>query len=182
MLRVGIKIVMSYWLIPLSLLLAGVALAAADKPPVQTVPDVDLKRYAGVWHEIARYPNWFQKKCASDVTATYTLRPDGKITVLNQCRTADGNIKKATGTAKLADKDGPNSKLKVTFFWPFYGDYWIIALDPEYRWVLVGAPGRDYLWVLSRTPQLSDDVYAQILEKAKAQGFDVGKLVKTRQS
>src|SRR6476659_10065823 len=103
------------------------ARAGDAKPPLDAAPSVDLNRYAGRWHEIARFPNRFQRDCASDTTATYTLRPDGKITVLNQCRKADGSTIKVTGTAKLADAKGPSSKLKVTFFWPFYGDYWIIA-------------------------------------------------------
>jgi apolipoprotein D and lipocalin family protein len=112
----------------------------------EVVPAVDLKRYAGRWHEIARLPNRFQRDCAGDVTATYTLRPDGKIAVLNECRAADGRTKSARGTARVASKQGPNTKLKVSFFWPFSGDYWIIGLDPDYRWALVGGSGRDYLW------------------------------------
>jgi apolipoprotein D and lipocalin family protein len=174
---------MSVWLIPLLITLASVTWAAgATRSPVQTVFSVDLKRYAGKWFEIARFPNRFQRSCEGNVSAMYTLRPDGKITVLNECRTAEGKVKQAKGTAKLADKGGPNSKLKVTFFWPFYGDYWIIALDPEYRWALVGDPDRDYLWVLSREPQMADSLYQQIVAKAQAQGFDVSKLVKTKQN
>jgi apolipoprotein D and lipocalin family protein len=144
------------------------------------VPSVDLARYAGKWHEIARLPNWFQRGCASGTTATYTLRPDGKIDVLNECRAADGKLKTAKGSAKVASANGPNTKLKVTFFWPFSGDYWIIDLDPEYRWVVVGEPGRKYLWILGREPKMDDDLYRRLLERAMAQGYDVSKIIRAK--
>ena len=156
--------------------------AADGKAPLEVVPSVDLTRYAGKWYEIARLPNRFQRDCAGNTTATYTLRPGGKITVLNECRKADGRQKSAKGTARVADARGPNTKLKVTFFWPFSGNYWIIDLDPEYRWAVVGEPGRDYLWILSREPQLDAALYQQIVERAKQRGFDTGKLLKTRQA
>jgi apolipoprotein D and lipocalin family protein len=156
--------------------------AADGGPPLEVVPSVDLARYAGKWYEIARLPNRFQRDCAGNVTATYTLRPDGKITVLNECRTAGGRRKSARGTARVADARGPNTKLKVTFFWPFSGNYWIIDLDPKYRWAVVGEPGRDYLWILSREPQLDTELYEQIVERAEQRGFDTGKLLKTRQA
>lgn len=162
-----------------TLLLAAVTSAATSPLPV--VPQVDLKRYTGTWHEIARLPNRFQRACVADTQATYTLRPDGKITVLNRCRTASGSTKSATGTARVADAKGPNSKLKVTFFWPFSGDYWIIGLDAEYRWALVGEPGRDYLWILSRTPKLEEATYRHIVELARQQGFPTGSLMTTPQ-
>jgi len=157
-------------------------LAAAVTAELTVVPSVDLKRYVGKWYEIARFPNRFQKACVSDVSATYSLRPDGKITVLNQCVTAKGEVTSATGRARLAGKGQPNTKLKVTFFWPFSGNYWIIDLDPEYRWAVVGEPKREYLWVLSRTPQLPEAVYDQLIARAKQKGFDVSRLVKTPQS
>jgi apolipoprotein D and lipocalin family protein len=162
-----------------SLLCGSLALAGAPSPEV--VPSVDLNRYAGKWHEIARLPNRFQRDCAGEVTATYSLRPDGKITVLNQCRAADGRSKSATGTARIANAKGPSSKLKVTFFWPFSGDYWIIGLDPDYRWALVGGPGHKYLWVLSRDPHMDDTVYARIVDLARSQGYDVSRLLKAPQ-
>lgn len=157
------------------------AQAGDGKAPLEVVPSVDLTRYAGKWYEIARLPNRFQRDCAGNTTATYTLRPDGKITVLNECRTADGRRKSAKGTARVTDANGPNTKLKVTFFWPFSGKYWIIDLDPEYRWAVVGEPGRDYLWILSREPRLDAALYQQIVEQAKQRGFDTEKLLKTRQ-
>ena len=154
--------------------------AAGDRAPMQVVPSVDLARYAGKWYEIARLPNRFQRNCASDTMATYTLRPDGKIAVVNQCRTSDGRLKSAKGTAHTASRKEPNTKLKVTFFWPFYGNYWIMDLDPEYRWAVVGEPDRKYLWILSREPKLDEKLYGQILERAKNQGYDLGPLLKTK--
>ena len=154
--------------------------AESRKAPVQVVPAVDLTRYVGKWYEIARLPAWFQRDCTGDTTATYTLRPEGRITVVNECRKADGRMKSAKGVAKLASKTGLNSKLKVTFFWPFYGDYWILDLDPEYRWAVVGEPRRKYLWILSRQPELDQAVYEQIVERAAKQGYDVSRLMVTR--
>jgi apolipoprotein D and lipocalin family protein len=158
-------------------------LFSADAPkPLQVVPSLDLARYAGKWYEIARLPNFFQRKCAGDTTATYTLRSDGKITVVNACRTRDGRVTTAEGTARLADKQGPNTKLKVSFFWPFSGDYWIIDLDPEYRWAVIGEPRRKYFWVLSRDPQMDEGTLSPILERARAQGYDLTALMKTPQT
>src|SRR4051794_17202877 len=124
--------------------MAGTSRAAGSKP-VEVVPSLDLQRYAGRWFEIARYPNRFQKNCVSDTTAEYALRPDGKITVENKCHKSGGEPIVAKGTAKVADANGPNSKLKVTFLWPFYGNYWVIGLDPDYKWAIVGDGDRDYL-------------------------------------
>lgn len=124
-------------------------------------------------------PNRFQRDCASDTTATYTLRPDGKIAVLNECRKADGRMKSAKGTARLADSRGPNTKLKVIFFWPFSGNYWIIDLDPDYRWAVVGEPDRKYFWILSREPGLDEAAYNGIVDRAKQQGYQLEKLMKT---
>jgi len=155
------------------------AQAANSQPPMQVVPSVDLARYAGKWYEIARLPNWCQRDCASDTTATYTQRRDGKITVVNECRKPDGRLKSAKGTARAAGGNEPNTKLKVSFFWPFSGNYWIIALDPEYRWAVVGEPDRKYLWILSREPKLDEALYSQILDRTKHQGYDVGPLLKT---
>ncbi len=156
--------------------------AADQKAPLDVVPSVDLTRYAGKWYEVARLPNRFQRDCASDISATYTLRPDGKITVLNECRKADGRKKSAKGTARVADAKGPNTKLKVTFFWPFSGNYWIIDIDPEYRWAVVGDPSREYLWILGREPRLDPELYQQIVARAKQRGFETGKLLKAPQA
>jgi apolipoprotein D and lipocalin family protein len=154
---------------------------ADDSNPVRVVPRLDFQRYSGLWYEIARYPNRFQNRCVAGTTATYTPQPNGEIRVINACRTAGGKLITAKGTAKLADSKGPNSKLKVTFFWPFYGDYWVIGLDADYRWAIVGHPDRKYLWILSRTPKLDEATYRDILDRIRAQGYDVSRLIITRQ-
>lgn len=160
---------------------------AKDAPRV--VPSVDLARYVGRWYEIARLPNRFQKKCEGDVAATYTLRVDGGMDVLNQCRKKSGELAKAKGRARVADRKGPNTKLEVRFapaflsFLPFvWGDYWIIDLAPDYSYAVVGAPDRKYLWILSRTPRMDEGVYEHAVSRAAAEGFDVSRLVKTKQS
>ena len=158
--------------------------ASADSttpPPLRTVDSVDLGRYTGTWYEIARYPNRFERACHSDTTAMYTARKDGKVQVVNSCRQKDGKIKTARGKAKVADKK-TNAKLRVTFFWPFYGDYWIIGLDSDYRYAIVGEPKRRYLWILSRTPEMNASTYEDILGQVRAAGYDPGKLIKTPQS
>lgn len=161
------------------------ALASA---PLPTQDWVDLRRYAGVWYEIARLPNRFQEKCAGNVAATYTLRDDGKVTVVNECRQADGTTTRAEGLARRADANGPASRLEVRFapaflsFLPFvWGDYWIVALDRDYRWAVVGEPSRKYLWILSRTRTLDAAVYDRLLAEAAGLGFDVSGVRKTAQ-
>ncbi len=151
---------------------------ADNKPVLNVVPSIDVDRYMGTWHEIARLPNRFQRECDRDTTATYSRRPDGKITVLNACVRGDGKAKSVKGTARLAQKDGPNTKLKVSFFWPFYGNYWIIDLDPEYRWAVIGEPSRRYFWVLARERALAPETLDGIIRRAEAQGYDLSKLVK----
>ena len=148
------------------------------KNELEVVPAVDLSRYVGQWYEIARLPNRFQKKCADSVTANYTLRSDGSIQVVNRCRKASGEFTTATGKAKIVDKK-TNAKLKVTFFWPFYGKYWILDLGPNYEYAVVGEPDRDYLWILSRTPQIDEALYQQLLAKMQARGFDTTRMIRT---
>lgn len=138
---------------------------------------VELKRYLGKWYEIAHLPTRFQKDC-TDTTATYTLSEDGAISVLNECR-RNGKVKQAKGKAKVVDKNS-GAKLKVTFFWPFYGDYWIINLGKDYDYAVVGTPNRKNLWILSRTPQMDDKLFSQLIESVKSKGFNVDKLIKTK--
>lgn len=156
---------------------AGVALAA-DKP-LPVVEKVDLERYAGKWFEIASLPKWFQEGC-KNTTATYKLRDDGDVGVTNRCDKED-EVSEVTGKAWVVDK-ATNAKLKVQFFWPFSGDYWIIALDADYRYVMVGTPDRESLWILSRTPVLDETILATLLAQAKAQGFPIDKVKRTEQS
>ncbi len=148
---------------------------------VTAVPELDFQKYSGTWYEIARLPNRFQSKCVGNVTATYSLREDGKLRVVNACKEANGRVKRAEGRARLASAKGPKSKLKVTFFWPFYGDYWVIDLDAQYRWAVVGTPDRKYFWILSRTKALPAETVERILGRARAQGFQLDGLVRTVQ-
>ena len=157
-----------------------VCAAASTAPALQVIPSLDLPRYAGKWFEIARLPNFFERQCVADTTATYTLRPDGAITVLNECRRSDGGVERAKGIARLRSSNDPNSKLRVSFFRPFYGEYWVIALNPEYRWALVGEPQRRYLWVLSRTADMDAATLAGILDQARSQGYDVSRVMVAR--
>jgi apolipoprotein D and lipocalin family protein len=164
------------------LTVTGLAALAREgrKDELEVVPSVDLTRYVGRWYEIARLPNGFQKKCADTVTAVYTMRANGKIEVINRCRKASGEYATAKGKAKIVDKK-TNAKLKVTFFWPFYGDYWILDLGPNYDYAVVGEPGRKYLWVLSRSPRMDEALYQQLLQKMAAKGFDTDRMIRTSQ-
>lgn len=163
------------------LLLAGLLLVVgcAARAPLPTAPAVDLDRYTGTWFEIARLPNWFQRGC-THTTATYLRRADGRLTVINRCR-RDGSIAVVEGEAWPADPDS-NAKLLVEFFWPFRGDYWILAVAPDYRWALVGEPSREYLWILSRTPTLDPATYESLADQARALGYDVARLTRTPQN
>lgn len=172
------------------LVLAAVARAQEPvKTPLKAVPGMDLDRYMGTWHEVARLPFRFQNQCVGDVTATYTLQPDGSVLVVNRCRTKDGSISEARGVAKKADASGPNTKLRVRFApaWlsllPFvWGDYWVIELAPDYSYVAVGEPGRKYLWILSRAPSMEEATLQRVLEKVKEHGYDLDRLIRTGSS
>jgi len=160
--------------------------ASAQAPAVRTVPFVDLSRYAGDWFEIARFENRFQRQCVGDVRASYARRADGRIDVVNRCRTADGQTE-ASGVARLLDEQ-THAKLKVRFApawlsWlpPVWGDYWIIGLAPDYSWAVVGDPGREYLWILARMPRLDAESMAAARTAALDNGFDVRLLVQTPQ-
>ena len=171
-----------------TIVLALAMAAGQDQAPVRTVDQVDLQRYAGEWYEIARIPNDFQDRCARDVRAGYTLRDDGRVDVLNTCVTAEGKIDEAEGVARIVDRATP-ARLEVRFapailsFLPnVWGDYWIIGLASDYSWAVVGSPDRKYLWILSRTPRLDNAEYEKALDAARANGFDVSRLVKTPQT
>ena len=158
------------------------AAAVQTAVPPRTVPLVDLDRYAGDWFEIARLPNRFQLQCVGDVRASYARRADGRLDVLNQCRTDDGPIQ-ARGIARVVD-DRTFARLKVRFApaWltllPFvWGDYWIIGLAEDYSWAVVGSPDREYLWILARTPRLDEESAAAARGVARANGFDVERLI-----
>jgi apolipoprotein D and lipocalin family protein len=146
---------------------------------LEVVPHLDLERYLGKWFEIAHLPFKFEDGC-SQITATYGLTENGAVSVLNQCL-KNGKTKQSVGKAKIVDK-ATGAKLKVTFFWPFYGDYWVLKLGDNYEYSVVGAPNRRYLWILCRTPQMDNKIYNEILEFAKAKGFSVEKIIKNSPS
>lgn len=146
-----------------------------------TVKELDLNRYLGTWYEIARFPHSFEKDLVG-VTATYSLRDDGKIKVLNQGykNTLDGELSVAEGKAKIPNKLEP-AKLKVSFFWIFYGDYFVLELDENYQSVMIGSSSPKYFWILCRTPQMDSATYEMLLEKARKRGYNLDKLVKVLQ-
>jgi apolipoprotein D and lipocalin family protein len=175
------RVVGMVWGLALS---AGCATGTTERlrlPPLPTVAHVDLSRYLGTWYEIANFPQSFQRGCTA-TTATYTLRADGDIDVLNRCRkgAVDGEEKSALGRARVVDR-ATNAKLEVSFFRPFWGDYWIIDLSDDYSYAVVGHPGRDYLWILARTPTMTEATYQSIVTRLQAQGYEASRLVRTLQ-
>ena len=150
-------------------------------PELKTVEHVDVKRYMGTWFEIAKFPQRFERGLVG-VTANYSLLPDGKVRVLNSGYEGDfnGRLKTAKGKARVVDT-ATNAKLKVTFFWPFSGNYWILELGKDYEYAVVGDESRKYLWILSRTPQMDEAVYSELLKRIQDKGFDISKLEKNPQ-
>jgi len=159
-------------------LLLFCCLAHAEQPDVRSVGTLDIQRYIGKWYEIAAFPMYFQRNCIGDTTAEYALDSKGEIDVTNRCRTKDG-FDQATGKAWQASPSSA-SQLKVSFFWPFRADYWVIGLDENYQWAVVGNPNRKYLWILARTPDLNKNALEDALSVAKAQGYDLNQLKFTK--
>lgn len=167
------------------LLIIFISACANSKPMVntETVKKLEIDKFLGQWYEIARYPHSFEKDLVG-VTATYSMREDGKIKVLNQGykNTLNGELKTAEGKAKIPDKNDP-SKLKVSFFWFFYADYLVMELDSEnYQWAVIGSSSPNYLWILSRTPQMEKDLYMDLLQKIEKRGYDTSKLLLVEQN
>ncbi len=167
-----------FFLIAMSVLIFVSCASSQDKelPSLITVKQVDLKKYAGLWYEIAKIPNSFQDHCAYGTTAEYKLEKDGSIQVINKCYDENGEPDIADGVANIVDKK-TNSKLEVSFvsflgIRPFWGDYWIIGLDENYNWAVIGTPGRKYGWILSRTPSLPDETMQKIFEILKSQYYN----------
>jgi apolipoprotein D and lipocalin family protein len=161
------------------------SLIIAQQSPPTTVRYVDLKKYAGLWYEVAKIPNSFQDHCIKGTTAKYILKDDGEIAVINSCIDEDGEVDDADGLARIVDKK-TNAKLEVSFFsifgWrPIWGDYWIIGLDENYQWAIVGTPSRKYGWVLSRTPKLDETTMNNIFSIMKNQGYDPKKFEISKQ-
>ena len=171
-------------LLLLAVLVSCSALSARNLP-LDTVGSVDLDRYLGKWYEIARFEQKFQKDCEA-VTANYSLKKNGDVKVVNTCRkgSIDGKLETAKARAWVKDKE-TNAKLKVQFFLRglklpiFAGNYWILELDEDYQYAIIGEPSRKYLWILSRTSKMSDALYLELVAKAKDMHFDVSKLRKT---
>ena len=174
---------MKLLMLPLTLLLIGC------KPQIMSQPDqtiksgfnFDLQKYLGTWYEIARFDHSFERGLVG-TTATYSLRKDGKIKVLNQGykNSLDGKLKTAIGKAKITSPETPRN-LKVSFFLNFYAPYNILELDANYQYVLIGSNSSKYLWILSRTPQMDSTIYNMLIGKAKARGYDTRKLIKVQQ-
>jgi len=165
-----------FWVVAavaVGVVLAGVAGA---RPPLKTVEALDLSRYLGTWYAVASIPTTFERRCAQGTTATYALRPDGQIEVLNVCFSASGERIEARGRAWVPDPRAP-ARLKVSFV-SFLGlrlfpaDYWVIDLAPDYAYAVVGHPSRRYGWILSRTPTLPSEVLDGIWKRLEAQGYD----------
>lgn len=175
--------------ISLVVMITSLSAFAQSKKPVElaTVANVDLNRYQGKWYEIARYPNKFQNQCVGNVTATYTLKGEGKLEVFNQCMGKDGKLSGAKAAGKIADK-ATNAKLKVRFAPAFisflsfvWADYWVIELADDYTYAVVGTPDRDYFWILSREAEMKEPLYNDILRRAASKGFDPKRVIKTPQ-
>jgi apolipoprotein D and lipocalin family protein len=179
-------------LLPLLLTFSTFVLAqkndSDNKTQVQTVSSVDLKKYSGKWYEIARYANKFQRKCAGNTTATYSTKADGSLSISNECVMKDGTIGKATGDAKIVDT-ATNAKFEMSFAPRFksflssdWDNYWVVDLDQNYQYAAVADPKRENLWILSRTPEMNDALYQNVLRRVERLGFNPGKLTKTPQN
>ncbi|CAL5012703.1 unnamed protein product [Urochloa decumbens] len=155
---------------------------------MRVVRNLDLERYAGRWYEIACFPSRFQPQTGTNTRATYTLNPDGTVKVLNETWT-DGRRGHIEGTAWRADPGSDEAKLKVRFYVPPFlpiipvtGDYWVLHIDEDYQYALIGQPSRKYLWILCRQPHMDEEVYGALVERAMEEGYDVSKLRKTPQA
>jgi apolipoprotein D and lipocalin family protein len=162
----------------------------ANQTAVQAIPELDVDRYMGTWFEVAKFPNYFQRKCASDTQATYSKRADGRIDVVNRCKTSGGAVEAVRGIAR-PDTMAPMlpSKLQVRFapawlsWLPLvWGRYWVVILDPDYRYAVVSEPRRKYLWILSRSAHMDNAQYDDIVERIAAKGFDTRRLVRSAQN
>lgn len=170
-----------------ALVLAALAGGCSSEPevPLAAVSDFDVGRYLGEWHQVAAIPAWFQEDCAANTTARYALAEDGLIAVVNACETADGSLRRADARARFPGSRS-EGRLEVTFldvfgFWMWWaaGDYWIIGLDPDFRWSVVGQPSRQYAWVLSRTASLDGKTLKHIAGILDDAGYDPCRLMMT---
>ena len=183
-----ITISQSRWsasLILISFIISGLFIGCSGQKQIidkSVVKELDLQKYMGTWYEIARYDHRFERGMVG-VTANYSMRPDGKIKVVNSGyqTTLDGEYSEAVGKAKIPDPENEPAKLKVSFFWIFYGDYYVMELDEDYQWAVIGSSTVKYLWILSRTPQMRPEVYNDLLQRISKRGYDTSKLIKVKQ-
>ena len=163
------------------------ATPAAELQAVKTIPSIDVARYLGTWYEIAKFPNWFQRKCLSGTNANYQLKEDGNVKVTNRCKVEGGEMAQAIGTARqIGGATSPKLEVRFAPDWlailPFvWGDYWVIDLDPQYQLAAVSDPRREYLWILSRTPKVNQKSYDDLLQRLVTQQFDLSQLSLTPQ-
>jgi apolipoprotein D and lipocalin family protein len=175
------KIILFRSILNFFILLLVMTITTLNAQKLQTVPNVDLNKYAGKWYEIASYPQIFQKGCHC-TTAEYTLSEKGYMIVENRCNRDSVNGKQSYIKGKaFVEKNSGNAKLKVQFFWPFKAKYWIIDLADDYSYAVVSHPNKKYLWILSRKSKMDDTVYQEIISRLKLNGFDLSKLQKTKQ-
>jgi apolipoprotein D and lipocalin family protein len=162
--------------------------APAQPGPLMTIATLDVPRYMGTWYEIAKYPNWFQKKCVANTSAQYSLLPNGSVQVVNRCRKENGEFDQAIGEARqIGAATSPKLQVRFAPAWlswlpQVWGNYWVIDLNETYQLVAVSEPTREYLWVLSRTPEVSAEAYDALLLRLKAQGLSLERLERTKQT
>ena len=157
--------------------------------PIKTIASLDVARYQGTWYEIAKFPNWFQRKCIADTNATYKIKDDGNVSVMNRCTFEGGEKGEAIGTARqIGNSTSPILEVRFAPAWlgflpMVWGDYWVIDLDPEYQLAAVSDPGRKYLWILSRTKKVDPSKYQALLGRlVKDNGFSLDQLSLTPQN
>ena len=161
--------------------------APVDNGALTTIKALDVHRYMGTWYEIAKFPNWFQRKCASHTKASYALKADGDVEVINECRLEDGGTIQAIGLARqVGEPTSPKLEVRFAPLWlsfipAVWGKYWVIDLDADYQLVAVSEPKRDYLWILSRAPSVDKSAYNNLLERLARKGFDLQLLETTKQ-
>ena len=172
-------------LILLSVIISGLFTGCSGQKQMidnSVVKELDLRKYLGTWYEIARYDHRFERDLVG-VTANYSMCPDDKIKVVNSGykNTLDGEYSEAIGKAKIPDPENEPAKLKVSFFWIFYGDYYVLELDKDYQWAVIGSSTDKYLWILSRTPQMAPEIYTDLLKRIADRGYDTSALIKVKQ-
>lgn len=172
------------------LVLAPAQAQSTDTPPapLEAIASLDVARYMGTWYEVAKYPNWFQKRCIANTSATYATQQNGMLQVVNRCQKEDGSMSEALGAAKQVG-DASSPKLEVRFapawlsFLPFvWGNYWVIDLDPQYQLAAVSEPSRKYLWILSRSKTVEPTAYEALLQRLKQKGFNLDAIEVSKQT